>query len=170
MNLHSFSHLFLEHGCLSDAHIWRTPARWRHSKLLTAHYGRQKRRRQQWLMHRSGYCTLSKSRGSWRQHARVCVYVRERECVCVCLSVWMCVYEGVCIYMCMPMYMCVCVCMYVSVCMCVWVCVCVCVCVRVCVCVCQFFWVITRLLLALCIDSIYCELVYWSLIHLFHQI
>ena len=132
MNLHSFSHLFLEHGCFSDAHIWRTAARWRHRKLHTALYGRRKRRRRQWLMHRSGSCTLSKRRGSWQRHARVCVC----ESVCVCLSLSECV--DVCVWRCVYIYVHACV----HVCVCVCECVCeresVCVCVRECVCVSVF--------------------------------
>jgi len=59
---------------------------------------------------------------------RACVRARvgEREIVCVCVCVGMCVRVYVCA--------CVCVCLCVWMCVCVYVCACECVCVSVCVC------------------------------------
>ena len=57
---------------------------------------------------------------------------KQRERVCVCVSVCLCVSVCVCVCLCVS----VCACVSVSACMCVYVCVCVCVCVRVFLCVC----------------------------------
>src|SRR4029434_3489428 len=61
--------------------------------------------------------------------------------MCLCVFMYMCLYECVHVTMCFHVYLCVCVCVCVGVCVCVCVCVCglLCmvtmVCVSVCVCV-----------------------------------
>jgi hypothetical protein len=74
-------------------------------------------------------------------HARrcVCVFVRECLCVCVCAFVSTFVYECVFVHLCLCVYTCVRLSVCACVCVCVCVCLCVCACVRmykfVCVCV-----------------------------------
>ena len=56
--------------------------------------------------------------------------LRVSVCLCVCVSVRLCVYVSVCLCVCVS----VCLCVFVSVCLCVCVCVRARVCVSVCVC------------------------------------
>ena len=90
----------------------------------------------------------------------MCVYVRTRTHMCVCLCVCLCVCVRVCVHMCVSVwvvYVCVCLCgcAYVSVCVCtcVRVCVCVCVpvCVRVCACACVCLCVCVYLCVCVCL-------------------
>ena len=66
----------------------------------------------------------------------VCMFLRVYVCMCVylCVYVWVCACVGVCVWVYFCVGVCPCVCVSGCLCVCVFVCLCVCVCVHVCVC------------------------------------
>ena len=97
---------------------------------------------------------------SWRMAQRYWtqgwVHVLEVQYLCVCVSVWTCVFRWVSVSICVHECVCVCVCVCICVCVCLYLCVCVCVLVSVCVCVCLY------LCLFVCVCIFVCVCVYVS--------
>ena len=69
--------------------------------------------------------------GQKTHHAKVCVSVGGRECVCVCVCMCLCVH--MCVHVCVHVFMCVCICMCTYMCSYVRACMCMCICVHMCV-------------------------------------